>query len=76
MKSGGDDLEAAALRLVRGARRTCEQLGHVGYRFVDVADWLELTIPRVNRILTDAARAAVKELTQPAPPRGSPRDEG
>ena len=76
MKGGGDDLEEAVLRLVRGARRTCQQLGHVGYRFVGMADWLEVAIPRVNRILTDAARAAVNELTRPPPSDGGPRDEG
>ena len=73
---GGDDLEAAALRLVRGARHTCEQFGHLGYRFVGLTDWLEATIPRVNRILSDAARAAVRELTRPQPPDGGPADEG
>ncbi len=66
---GIDDIEAAALRLVRGARHTCEQLGTLGYRFVGLTDWLEATIPRVNRIISDAARAASHELTRPRPPR-------
>ena len=41
-RDGVGELEAAAVGLIRRARRSCEQVGDMGYRFVGVADWLEV----------------------------------
>ena len=65
---GESNFEAAALRLIRNARQTCEQLGNFGYRFVAVADWVEHQIPRVRHVCKDAVHAAIHELTRPRPP--------
>jgi hypothetical protein len=42
------DVESVAIEMIRRARRTCEQIGGLGYRFMGVADWLELQVPRVR----------------------------
>lgn len=77
MENERNDFEATALRVLRSVRHRSEQLGQLGDRFVGVTDWLEAAIPRVNRILSDAAHAAFDELMRP--PRASgqqdPRDQ-
>jgi hypothetical protein len=68
-KTGGiGELEETAIGLIRRARRSCESLGEMGFKFVGLADWLELQVPRVSAACRDAVRTAVRDLAGPSPP--------
>lgn len=56
------ELEDTAIALIRRARRSCEQLGEMGFKFVGLADWLELQVPRVSSACRDVVRSALHEL--------------
>jgi hypothetical protein len=69
--NGNRDLEASALGLIRRIRRPFEQIGTVGYRFVALADWLEVQIPRVGATCRQLVRAAMEDLERTQrPPNG------
>ncbi len=68
----GPTFEELALKAVRTARDSCERLGAIGFRYISVADWLEIQIPRLRTGWRGLARAAIHELTRP----GRPNSDG
>ena len=61
-----ENIERAAVGLVRSAGRYGVHLTHIGFEVAGMADWLELQIPRVRRAICAVADAAATELGHPA----------